>query len=61
MITTTQKPKFGRLLWIENGTGREVLVTIGDFRFLGWQKSILKSDPQYANGTFKLVYWHKER
>lgn len=50
------KPKTGRLLWIEKGTYREIVVITGPFQTLQIKKSQLKQDPAWSNGTFKITY-----
>lgn len=46
----------GRLIWIENGSNRTVVIKTGQFALLRFHEKVIKSDPQYANGTFKLTY-----
>jgi hypothetical protein len=50
------KPKTGRLLWIEKGTYREIVVIIGPFQTLQIKRAQLKLDPAWSNGTFKITY-----
>jgi len=56
MTTTTQKPKTGRLVWIENRTGRMVTIITGTFALCQHERQRIEEDPQYRTGTFKLKY-----
>lgn len=55
-MNTSTKPKFGRLIWIENGTGREVVIKTGQFALLNFHQKVIKAEPQYTNGKFKITY-----
>jgi hypothetical protein len=46
----------GRLIWIENGSNRTVVIKTGQFSLLRFHEKVIKDDPQYANGVFKLTY-----
>ncbi len=56
MNATSTKPQFGRLVWIENGTNRTVVIKRGQFALLNFHKKVIQDDPQYANGIFKITY-----
>jgi len=51
-----RKPATGRLIWIETGTRREVVVASGSFASLQLKISQLRDDVSWKNGTFKITY-----
>jgi hypothetical protein len=50
------KKSHGRLIWIENGSNRTVVIKTGQFALLRFHEKVIKGDPQYVNGVFKLTY-----
>lgn len=50
------KPTTGRLVWTQRGGNYTEVVATGPFAFLNFRKGILKNEPQYNNGTFKVTY-----
>lgn len=51
-----RKASTGRLIWIDNKSGREHTILTGPFPLLSSRKKILKQDPLYSNGKFKITY-----
>lgn|GEM_PF-2986823 len=50
-----QKPATGRLIWIDR-SNKEHLIQSGPFALLSYYRSILRQDPLYAGGKFKITY-----
>lgn len=55
-MKTTAKPTHGRLIFIENATGRSITVAIGPWALLQHKKRLLSGDPQFRGGTLKIAY-----
>lgn len=55
-MKTQNRPLNGRLIYVENVSGRTVTISIGSWALLQHKKRILTNDPQYRNGKLKIAY-----
>lgn len=55
-MKTTAKPTHGRLIFIENTSGRTTTVATGPWALLQHKKRQLSGDPQFRGGTLKIAY-----
>ena len=46
----------GRLIWIDSKTGKEHFILSGPFALLNSRKTLLKQNPLYSGGKFKITY-----
>ncbi len=56
MSFTTRKPDKGQLIWVENGTGRTVIILRKAWALLQMRKKELQKDPQFKNGKFRITH-----
>lgn len=52
----TQRPEFGRLVWIDNITGNMQVIRIGRWAELQARKKALKEDPSFRGGKLHIKY-----
>ena len=52
----TVKISIGRLIWIDSKTGKDYFILRGPFALLNSRKKLLKQDPLYSGGKFKITY-----
>jgi hypothetical protein len=55
-LSISAKPRVGKLIWVEKGTNRVVFIKHGQFALLRFHENIIKGDPQYRNGEFRITY-----
>ena len=52
----TKKPDTGKLIWKENKTGKEHEIAKGPWALINSIRTVLKQDPCYSDGKFRLSY-----
>ena len=56
MNQIADRKRFGKLIWVENKTNRIVVIKQGQFALINFHLKVIKDDPQYVNGIFKITY-----